>query len=158
MLGARYAVTPALTLNAQMVRFGWSNFDAISLSLPYPNNAIPEGYRDTWSFAVGADYAVSPSWTVRCGVQNDETPTVNGARDARVPDGDRWNFALGTSFAVSKAFSVDAAANYIAIANASIDRPTAVYAGTPNQTIILPTGELTGAGVVVLSLGGRLKF
>ncbi len=157
-VGARFAVTPAFTLNAQVVRYGWSDFDTITVSLPAPNNAIPEAYRDTWSFAVGADYAVTPKWTVRGGVQRDQTPTQNGARDARVPDGNRWNFALGTTYALTKGFSIDAAANYIAIANASIDRPTAVYAGTPNQTVILPNGQLTGAGVVVLSLGGRLKF
>ena len=156
-LGARFAVTPAMTLNAQVVRFGWSNFDAIAVGAPL-STTIPQKYRDTWSYAIGADLAVTNRWTVRGGIQRDETPTRNGFRDASVPDGNRWNFALGTSFALSKAFSVDAAANYITIANASIDRLTAVYPGTPNQVVIRPDGQLTGAGVVVLSLGGRLKF
>jgi long-chain fatty acid transport protein len=155
-VGARYALTSALTLNAQVVRFGWANFDTINLGAL---GAIPENYGNSWSFAGGVDLAVTPQWTVRGGVQRDETPTQNGARDARVPDGNRWNFALGSSFAATSALTLDVAANYIAIANASIDRPTAVLTNSPlTETYILPNGELTGAHVVVLSLGARVKF
>ena len=154
--GARFALTPALTLNAQVVRFGWSNFDTINLGAL---GSIPENYANSWSYAGGVDFAVTPTWTLRGGVQRDETPTQNGARDARVPDGNRWNFALGSSFAATQALTIDIAANYIAIANASIDRPTAVLTASPqSETYILPNGELTGAHVVVLSAGARLKF
>jgi long-chain fatty acid transport protein len=154
--GARFALTPALTLNAQVVRFGWANFDAIDLGAL---GSIPENYGNSWSFAGGVDFAVTPQWTLRGGVQHDETPTQNGARDARVPDGNRWNFALGSSFAATHALTLDVAANYIAIADASIDRPTAVLTNSPlSATYILPNGELTGAHVVVLSVGARLKF
>ena len=157
-LGARYAVTPALTLNAQVVRFGWSDFDAIRFAAPLTALPIAENYRDTWSFAVGADYAVTSKWTLRAGVQRDETPTQNGARDARVPDGSRWNFAAGTSLDVTKGFTVDAAVNYLAVANASIDRPSVLYPYSPAQTIIGTSGTLSNASVLVLSIGGRLRF
>ena len=141
-----------------MVRFGWSDFDAIRFAAPLAALPIAENYRDTWSFAVGADYAVTSKWTLRAGVQRDETPTQNGARDARVPDGNRWNFAAGTSFDVTKGFSVDAAVNYLAVANASIDRPSVLYPYTGAQTIIGTSGTLTNASVLVLSIGGHLKF
>ncbi|CAN5323147.1 outer membrane protein transport protein [soil metagenome] len=155
--GARYAVTPALTLNAQVSRFGWSKFDAIRLGAPL-NVAIPENYRNTWSFAGGVDYALTPRLTVRGGVQHDQTPTRNDERDARVPDSNRWNFAAGTSYALSKAITLDAAANYITLKNAAINRTTAAYAGSAAQTPILVDGRLSGASVVVLSFGGRLSF
>ncbi|GGD75858.1 OmpP1/FadL family transporter [Croceicoccus mobilis] len=156
-VGARVAVTPRLTLNAQAVRFGWSEFDAIRLGDPI-NAAIPENYRDTWSFAGGFDYAVSPKWTVRGGIQHDQTPTRNDERDARVPDSNRWNFAAGTSYAVSPGFTVDAAFNYIAFKDAPINRTTAAYAGTGAQTPILVDGEVRNASAMVFSLGGRFKF
>jgi long-chain fatty acid transport protein len=155
--GARFAATPALTLNAQVVRFGWSKFDNINLGAPI-NAAIPEDYRNTWSFAGGADYRISPRVTVRAGIQHDQTPTRDTERDARVPDSNRWNFAAGTSFALSKALTIDAAANYITFKNAAINRTTAAYAGTAAQTPILVNGQITGASAVVLSLGGRLTF
>lgn len=156
-VGARYAVSDQLTLNAQVVRIGWGEFDAIRLGEPV-NAAIPEDYRNTWSFAGGVDYAVSPAWTVRAGVQHDQTPTQSGDRDARVPDGNRWNFAVGTSYDVTPGFTVDAAFNYLAIDDATIDRTTAAYAGTPVQTPIIVDGTASNANALIFSLGGRFAF
>jgi long-chain fatty acid transport protein len=156
-VGARYAVSSRATLNAQVVRVGWSKFDAIRLGAPL-NTAIPENYRNTWSFAGGVDYALTPQFTVRAGVQHDQTPTRDGERDARVPDSNRWNFATGASYAVSPAFTIDAAAAYLAFSKASIDRTTAAYAGTAVQTPILVNGAVNNANAIVLSIGGRINF
>ncbi len=157
MVGARYAMTPQLTLNTQVNRIGWGEFDAIRLGEPV-NAAIPENYRNTWSYAAGIDYAVSPQWTVRGGIQYDETPTQTGDRDARVPDGNRWNFALGTSYEVGPGIALDAAFNYLAIDSAAIDRTTAAYAGSPVQTPILVDGSATNANALIFSVGGRVAF
>ena len=155
--GLRFKATDRLTLDAQVVRAGWSKFSVISLGAPL-NVALPEGYRDTWSAAVGFDYLVAPKWTFRAGVQNDQTPTQDGARDARVPDGDRWNLALGGTYQATRTFAVDLGASYVMIANASIDRPTAAFVGTPVQTPILTSGETSGAHAIVLALGARFSF
>jgi long-chain fatty acid transport protein len=156
-VGARFKATDRLTLNVQVVRFGWNKFDTINLGAPI-NAALPENYKNTWSFAGGLDYAVSEKWTVRGGIQHDQTPTQDGNRDARVPDGDRWNFAAGTSYDVTPGFTIDAAANYLPVKSASIDRTTAAFAGTAVQTPILVSGELRKASVLVFALGGRLRF
>lgn len=157
MIGVRAKVTPALTLNAEINRFGWSKFDDINLGAPL-NVAIPENYGNTWSYAGGLDYAVSPGVTLRAGIQRDESPTRNGQRDARVPDSDRWNFAGGASFDVTKGVGIDAAVNYIKFKDASIDRTTAAYAGSPVQTPILVNGTLENAHALVLSIGAHVKF
>lgn len=157
IVGGRFGVTDRLTLNAQWVRFTWDKFDAIRIGPPV-NAAIPENYRNSWSLAGGVDYAVSPKLTMRAGLQRALTPTRDGERDARVPDSSRWNFAAGASYAVNPGFTIDAAANYVDFAKATIDRPTAAFAGTPAQTPILTSGELNGAHAVVLSLGGRFRF
>lgn len=154
--GARYAVTSQLTINAAATRFGWSKYDLITLGAPI-NMGIPEYYRDSWSYAIGADYTISTRWTMRGGVQRDVTP-VNQVRDPRVPDGSRWNFAVGTSYAFSKAFTLDAAANYLTVANSAVAYQTANYPGTPAETDMGLIGTVTGGHVVVLSVGGRLKF
>ena len=153
----RYKATDKLTLNGQIVRYGWGKFDTIDLGAPL-NVSIPENYKNSWSYAFGADYAVSPQWTVRAGVQHGETPTRDGERDARVPDSNRWNFSAGTSYAVSDGITVDAAASYIKFKDATIDRTTAAYAGTPAQTPILVNGTLTDASALVFSLGARVAF
>jgi len=152
----RARVSPKLTLNAQVVRAGWSKFDAIDIGDPL-NVSIPENYRNTWTYAVGADYEVNPNWTVRAGVQRGFTPTQDGERDARVPDSNRWNYSAGTSFGFGK-FTIDAAASYIDFKNDSIDRTTAAYAGTVVQTPIVVNGELQDASALVFSLGARMAF
>lgn len=157
IVGGRFRATDRLTLNAQAVRFTWNKFDAIRLGEPL-NTALPENYRNSWSLAGGVDYAVSPKLTLRAGVQRATTPTVNGERDARVPDANRWNFGAGASYDLSRRFTIDAAANYVDFADATIDRVTAAYVGTPAQTPILTSGELTDAHAIVLSLGGRFRF
>ena len=153
----RFRATDKLTLNGQVVRFGWNKFDDISLGAPLNVN-IPENYGNTWSYAGGVDYAVTPAWTLRAGVQRDETPTRDTQRDARVPDSDRWNFAAGTSFAVTRGLTIDAAASYIKFKDSSIDRVTAAYAGSPVQTPIIVNGRLDNAHALVLALGARLAF
>lgn len=155
--GARYSVTPDLTLNGQITRFGWSEFSNINVTGGV-TAAIPENYRDTWTGGVGLDYAVTPDWTLRTGVQYDQTPTRNGQRDARVPDANRWNLAAGTSYKLSSSLTLDAAASYIAFANSPINRTTAAFAGTAAQTPILVNGQLDGARALTFSLGVRFNY
>lgn len=153
----RVHVIEALTLNLQATRFGWSKFDSIRLGAPL-NAALPEGYRDTWTVAGGVDYVLSPKWTVRAGFDYDQTPTRNGARDARVPDANRRGYSTGATYNLTPSFSIDAAASYVDFSNASIDRPTAAFAGTPVQTPILVAGEVRNAHALVFALGGRFSF
>jgi long-chain fatty acid transport protein len=157
MAGLRFRATGKLTLNGQVEVHGWDEFDAIRLGAPL-NAAIPEDYKNSWSLAGGADYALSPKLTVRAGLQRVMTPTRDGERDARVPDSNRWNITTGGTYRLSPHFAIDAAAGYVAFADATIDRTTAAFAGTAAQTPILVSGELQNAHAVVLSLGGRFTF
>lgn len=157
IVGARFRLSDRLTLNGQVVHFGWSKFDAIRLGAPV-NEALPQNYRDSWSLATGLDYAASSKLTLRAGVQHAQTPTRDGERDARVPDSDRWNYAVGASYALTPGFTLDAAANYVDFTDTTIDRVTAAYAGTAAQTPVLTSGTLTNARALVFSLGGRLRF
>lgn len=158
--GARYHVTQQFTLNGQITRTGWDKFDSIDLSNlgALGNQSLPENYKNSWSYAVGADFAVTPAWTVRGGVQRDLSPVTAGNRDPRVPDGNRWNFALGTSYKLTKRFTIDAAASYDKIKSENIDKLNAAYAGTPFQTVILTSGRLDNASALVFGLGGRVDF
>ena len=153
----RYQVTPALTLNGQIVRFGWEKFNAIKLAAPL-NVALPENYHNTFSYAVGADYMVTPALTLRAGAQHDTTPVTNTQRDARVPDSSRWNYTGGASFTFAERYTLDAAFGYTDFKNGPINRTTAAYAGTAVQTPILVNGRVHDARALVFSLGGRVHF
>jgi len=155
--GVRYQLTKRFTLDAEVTRFGWSKFNQINLGAPL-NTAIPENYRNTWNYAIGLDADLGHAWTVRGGIQRDLTPVREDQRDARVPDSSRWTFALGASHEIIKGLTLDAAVNYLTLATAALDRPTAAYVGSSAVTPVLLSGEVTSPSVVILSLGGRLRF
>lgn len=157
IFGVRVAVTPAITFNAQATASGWSKFDAIRLAAPF-NTAIPENYRDSWTYAAGFDVAVSPRWTLRTGIARDLTPVRDDQRDARVPDTNRWVFAMGASHQMSKRFTVDLGVNYLTLDNGGINRTTAAYVGTAAQTPILMNGTVSSAQVFIVALGGRFTL
>lgn len=157
IVAGRFRATDKLTLNAQAVRFTWADFDAIRLGAPI-NTAIPENYKNSFSLAGGFDYAANDRLTLRAGVQRGITPTQNGNRDARVPDANRWNYSVGGSYKLTPRFTLEAAGSYIDFADASIDRRTAAYVGTPLVTPILTNGQVQNARAFVGSIGGRFSF
>lgn len=155
--GARVGLTPGLTLNAQAVHFGWSKFDVLDIAGPV-NNAIVQDYKNTWSVAVGFDQSLGEQLTVRAGVQVDPTPTRDANRDPRVPDGDRVNYNVGATYRMSEHISLDAAASLTDVEASSINRDERFYAGTPAQVDILTAGRVDRQRVLIVALGGRMKF
>ena len=153
----RWRATDRLTLNAQVQRFDWSAFDAIRVTFAGRTQVSPQDYEDTTSIAVGADYALSPQWTLRAGVQRDPTPTPDIGRTTRVPDGDRWLYAAGFSFNPSERMAVDVGAAYIHFADSEVDSDASAFAGTPLATPIAMHGLVKGHGLV-LSAGVRMGF
>ena len=154
--GVRFRVTRRLTLDAQLVRTGWSEFNDVRITSPI-SSTTPEGYRDVTSGAIGLDYAMTPRWMVRAGVQYDPTPTPDGARDPRIPDANRVLLALGTSLDVTRNLSIDASALYLDAGPSNIRRDASAYAGTPLSTPVQLLGQVDTSGVV-LALGTRLRF
>ena len=157
IVGGRAGIGEVVTLNAQAVRFGWSKFERIDLAAPL-NSFIPQGYKDSWSFAFGLDAQLSGRLTLRGGIQFDATPTRDDRRDPRVPDSDRVNYNVGASFRMSEQLHLDAAAAYTDFETSPITRDERFYAGTAAQVDILTEGQARGQRAIVLSLGGRLGF
>ncbi|MET0274787.1 MAG: outer membrane protein transport protein [Phenylobacterium sp.] len=156
-VGARWRVTDALTLDAQVQRLGWSEFDAIHVQAPAGPQTLAQGYKDTTSAALGLDYAVNERLTLRAGAQYDPTPTPDDERTARVPDGDRWLYGLGATGKVSERTQVDAAFAYIAFKDSDVAHDTVFYPGTPAAVTTRLRGQVEGKGMV-MSLGVRTRF
>jgi long-chain fatty acid transport protein len=156
-IGARYRVTDQLTLNAQAQRYGWSKFNNIEVTSGGVTQVLPQGYKDTTSGAVGADFAVNDRLTLRGGVQYDPTPTPGGFRSARVPDGNRWLFAVGATGKVHEGILVDAGLSYIDFANSGINHTTTFFPGTPAAITTALHGSVKGEGYV-MAVGLRTQF
>jgi long-chain fatty acid transport protein len=156
-LGGRWQATDKLVLNAQVQRIGWSEFDAIEVNFAGGGESLRQGYKDVTSGGVGLDYAVNDRLTLRAGVQYDPTPTPDGDRTARVPDGDRWLYGVGATGKVTDSLQVDAALAYIDFDKSAIAHDTVFYDGTPAATTTRLRGEVQGEGYV-MSLGLRKTF
>ncbi len=156
-VGARYHLTPQLTLNIQAERFGWSEFNAINYTIGGANTPTPENYHDTTSGAVGVDYAMNNRLTLRAGVGYDQSPLNPTYRDTRVPDSDRMLYTLGASFKVLPNLTVDASGAYVAFRGSPTNNSTAFYAGTLAQTTVREVSDV-GGNAKILSLGMRYNF
>lgn len=156
-LGARWQATNRLAISAQAQRYGWSEFDAIEVSSPLGGETLHQDYEDTTSGAIGLDYAVNERLTLRTGVQYDPTPTPDGLRTARVPDGDRWIYAAGATAAVTPATKLDVALAWIAFDESEIRHDTTFYEGTPAAVTTRLRGDVEG-DAAVLSVGLRHTF
>ena len=157
LIGVRWQATERLALNAQVEHFGWSEFDAIRVSFGSTVQATPQSYKDTTSAAFGVDYAVTPKWTVRGGVQYDPTPTPDVGRTVRVPDADRFLFTVGTTIRPNPRLALDLAGGYIDFQNSRVNSTADAFAGTPLVTPVDIQGQVSGSGAV-LSVGARAFF
>lgn len=153
----RYAVNDRLTLNGQVNRVGWSEFDAIRVRYGAGGDTIVQDYKDVTGGSVGVDYVANDRVTVRAGVAWDPTPTQDGERTARIPDGDRWLYSAGASIQATDSITVDTALTYIALDDADIAVDRTFYAGTPAATTSRLRGRAEGSGVVA-SVGARWAF
>ncbi|WP_024354243.1 OmpP1/FadL family transporter [Brevundimonas naejangsanensis] len=153
----RYAVNDKLTLNAQVNRIGWSEFQAITVEYPNGGDVIHQNYKDVTTGAIGLDYAISDKTTLRAGVGYDPTPTRDSLRTARIPDADRWLFSVGGSTKVTEGVTFDAGLTYIAFSDSTIHDDRAFYAGTPAAVTSHLRGEAEGSALVA-SIGARWAF
>lgn len=156
-LGARFRATDRLTLNAQVQRIGWGEFDAIRVRYDGGSQVLEQNYQDVTTAAVGADYALNDRVTLRGGVQYDPTPTRDDFRSARAPDADRWLVSGGVSFQPRENLTVDLAATWVNFQNSEIHHDRTFYEGTPAATRVSTRGEATGSGHI-LSAGMRWTF
>ncbi len=68
---------------------------------------IPENYRNTWNFSVGANYHLNDQWMFKGGVGYDETPSSGRYRNLQLPDSDRIAVAIGTHYQPTKQLGLD---------------------------------------------------
>ena len=156
-LSGRWRATPQLTLNAQVQRFGWSEYDTIHIHFQGGQENIKQNFSDTTAVSVGADYEVSPVLTLRGGVQVDETPTPDDLREPGIPDSDRTLYAVGASLKLRPSITLDAALGYMAFQGARIFEDSVFYGGTGADTVTRVRGDIETEATVV-SAGLRWKF
>jgi len=116
-LSGYHDVNERLALLGSVVWTGWKSLSDIQLrnvaaftsstgKIQAVSNSVLD-YKNTWRFALGANYTFNPKWMFRVGGGYDQTPTNNTHRDARIPDCSRWALAAGARFQAKPTISVD---------------------------------------------------
>lgn len=122
-VGATWQVTDALMLSATYAETDWSSLREVRINFdnPDPDSVEPFEWKDTYFAALGAEYKLSDTWTLRGGVAYDETPTSLEHRTPRLPDANRIFYSVGATWAISEAFDVNFAYTRIEPRDPKID-------------------------------------
>jgi long-chain fatty acid transport protein len=144
-LSARQALTDRLTLLGTVE---WQNQNSVG-NIPITSSFIgcPGGvcetlnfnYHDQWYFALGAEYAYSPSLTVRTGVNYEISPVDNGNRTIVLPDSNRLGVSVGGSYRYSDRVTFDLAYTHLFFDNA----PFCMAEGGGTVHCVSPLQQLT---------------
>jgi Long-chain fatty acid transport protein len=82
-----------------------------------------QDFTDSWRYALGASYYLSPSWTLRSGIALDQ----QAANDViSIPDTQRLWYSLGTTYQSTSTWSLDFAVAYLDGKQVNIDEPMTI--------------------------------
>jgi long-chain fatty acid transport protein len=94
-------------------------------------------FRDTWRFALGANYKLNDAWKLRTGIAFDQTPVKDAEhRLVSMPDNDRTWFSAGVQWKPSKATALDVGGAYLYLKDAEINNnqiPSPLTAGNASS-------------------------
>ncbi len=124
--GVTHGFTDDFRVMAEVQWQNWSAFDKIDVTVA---SAIfqsdPQNYDDAFFVALGAEYDITPEFTLRGGAAWDQTPTNDDIlpgtppalgitnRTVRVPDTDRVWLSLGASYDLTEHMAVDVAYSFL---------------------------------------------
>ncbi|MGZ9108344.1 MAG: OmpP1/FadL family transporter [Micavibrio sp.] len=151
-IGLAHKITERLTLQGQATWFGWNNFENITAirASGAVASTVVQNYQTTWAYAVGAEYVANDAWTLRGGLQFDETPTTDEYRTSRTPDGDRTWASLGATYGWNDRLDIGMAATYIHIEDEEIN----IARGGGAGRMVADTEGYVG----ILALSATYKF
>ncbi|MGO1626112.1 MAG: OmpP1/FadL family transporter [Halomonadaceae bacterium] len=123
-----FSVTQQMTEKLKLM-FGaswarWSQFDKILVEGGARGEITNEvqNYSNSWAFAVGGEYQLTPQWALRAGLSLDQTPSNDEHRSVRIPSDDRRIFSLGAGWTPIDDLTVDVAYSYLTERSTSIDQ------------------------------------
>jgi long-chain fatty acid transport protein len=159
--GFSQKITPELTLLGEFDYYTWSNFQQIAI---HTTNALignlvtPENYQDTYSLSIGAEYQLDPQWRLRGGFKYDQTPTIDGFRDTRVPDGDRYWIAMGFHYDFDDHIGIDGSYAHLFVDDNTINLHREFFTTIPPILTSSDIRARTSLSVDILAAGLSYKF
>ena len=155
-LSAVHDLNDKWTVMGGLTWFGWSNYERITAITDAGalRQDQAQNYKNTLAVNIGADYKYSDAWTFRGGVQYDPTPTQDGFRSTRTPDGDRIWLSGGATYNVNDKWSWDFAGTYIHVSEEDID----LSRNTPPAATVSNIDAENNGHVGIFAIGLNYKF
>lgn len=110
-----HQLTPALALHSSINWTNWSRFTQLEAELDNHGtmHIKDEQWQDSWRYALGLTYQLTPAWQLRSGLAYDKSPVPAERRTISIPDSDRVWYSLGTGYRFSSALSLDLGLTFI---------------------------------------------
>jgi long-chain fatty acid transport protein len=127
----------------------WSLFDVVTLHYSGPIAEdiqaanLPLSWRDTYRYALAANYSPSCRWKLRTGIAFDKSPVRNAqTRTFRVPDSDRYWIGLGAQYKICDCLLVDAGYTHLFVKKARIDQTQIINLTNGEQLVETGTARI----------------
>ena len=145
----KYAFTDNFRMLADFQRTGWSSLQDVTITRTGGTvvGSEPFNWSDTNFMSLGAEYDISPAFTLRGGIASDKTPTNDLHRTPRLPDNDRTLYSIGASWNVSDNLSLDAGYQRITIKSPTVKLPVDVATGNTSTLVGTFSGHANLFGV-----------
>lgn len=78
-----------------------------------PEQVLPFAFRNTFRGAIGTQYFLDETWTLRGGVGFDQSPVTNINRTARLPDSNRVLLSVGVGYQLGEYMAIDVGYTHI---------------------------------------------
>lgn len=157
--GIAHQMSPRLKLLGSANWFNWSNFDEIRV-VPDTGSVsvVPENYDDSYAVAVGAEWKQTDHWTLRGGLQYDQTPTTLPDRSTRTPDSDRFWASVGARMGISDSLLIDIAASHIYMKQGRIGLTKDFYGTIPGVESTVNITGTTNSHIDIFSIQASWRF
>jgi long-chain fatty acid transport protein len=99
----------------------WSELKDVFISNNTRGATLPRNWDDTYHYAVGADYRLDDSWTLRAGIGYDTDPVDPKDRTADMPLDEQYRYAAGFDYVRKSGMRISGSLVYADYGDAEID-------------------------------------
>lgn len=140
---ARAAVSQQIGIVELLGEVQWTEWSDIKeLRINRSNGTLlkntPENWKNTWRYAIGANFKLNNAVKLRVGAARDQSPVPDSTRTSRLPDNDRTWLTAGAQFQVTPSTGFDLGYAYITAKDANLNQSDGYTAaqGYPNGVLV----------------------
>ena len=124
-VSASHQLTDAIKINASFEWADWSSLESLNIATS-PATPVPVtefNWKDSYFYAIGAEYAFNEDLTLRAGFAYEDSPVPDATRGPRVPDNDRYWVSGGASYQLMDWVTVHGSYTHIFVDKAPVALP-----------------------------------